>query len=74
MRKVTYTLWLGHLPLITSTSKYDDERATFRVASDTMTSGAFPAHIESFEQARRLSKIHAQDGKELEIQKNTIEL
>ena len=73
MKKTTFTLWSGHLPLIHQTSRYNDERALFRVASYTMTQGAFPAHIETLEQAERLATIHAQDGEPLEIQRCEIE-
>lgn len=71
----TYTLWHGYLPLINYYGAFTyDERGAYRVANDTMTSGAVPIHFSCKDKAERLAKIYAIDGEDLEIQTNTVEI
>jgi len=71
----TYTLWHGHFPLIEYYgASAHDERGAYRVASDTMTQGAFPAHIMCRDKAERLAKIYAIDGDALDIQLAELDL
>lgn len=71
----TYTLWHGYLPLIEYHGAYThDERGAYRVANDTMTQGAVPAHIRCRDKAERLAKIYAIDGEDLDIQLAELDL
>lgn len=77
MKKTTFTLWHGFYPLISHVPPdriKDHPLCKFRVAQDTMTQGACPAHVEDLELAKSLSEFHAMDGEPLEIVIHEIEV
>lgn len=75
MKITTYTLWAGYAPLIDyipQDSAKKNKLCHYRVAPMTMTQGAFPAHVNSYELAKELSQFHATDDEALEIVRNEI--
>lgn len=73
----TYTLWHGHFPLIThipQDSAKHNPLCRYRVASGTMTHGAFPAHIRDRKKAEALANFHAIDGEPLAIEIHELEV